>query len=259
MFNQIIVLEHTRIWTYIFGSGINFTTALEFKIWKHKLRKEKKKMKTVLGSKWLARPTNEYRAAVFFPQKRADMRPRRVSLKHALHGVDLRWLAGPVVSSLPSFRYTNWWDRLTSLCVAAIFFSAKVVRGERTLPPRPAQGSLGPLGVDHINASARCHDHSLPNLAATASSLGSQCTATRRQLTAAADSSLRHRSGVGGRSGWFAWTRGTCPWRIGAGKASVVDWISRRSGSWTRTRCSSSLGLATAPNLGKSLPVWLTK
>jgi hypothetical protein len=74
---------------------------------------------------------------------------------------------------LDSFRYTDWWGRLTSICVVVIFFSVNAARRGRTSSPRPAQGSLGPLGVDHINVSARCRDHSSPHLAASAPPLGS--------------------------------------------------------------------------------------
>jgi hypothetical protein len=49
MYNQIIVLEHTRIWTYIFGPRINSTTAFEIQkfesIHLEKKRKEKKEKK----------------------------------------------------------------------------------------------------------------------------------------------------------------------------------------------------------------------
>jgi hypothetical protein len=108
---------------------------------------KRKREDTYLGWLTAIQPTSRWSPrGPYLACRRADKRVQRVSLKRALHGVRLCWLAGPVVSSLPSSRYTDWWDRLTSHCVAVIFFSAEVARRERTWPPRSAQGPLGPLG-----------------------------------------------------------------------------------------------------------------
>jgi hypothetical protein len=166
---------------------------------------------------WI-RPTRKNTPRGPNPALSADDRAPLLSPSHAWRWVTEWW--DPSVTSIPPLSSPRRSDKLTP--------SANHGNPLRGTHNRPSPG--GYILVTHRPPSCSPHPPDpVPPDTERSPPLGSYCTSARWQLTAAADSFLRCRSYVGRSSGWSAWACGTCYWWIGAGTASDVDWIPRRS------------------------------